>query len=509
MGVEIKFNKDAIESLKAGVDKLADAVQVTLGPSGRNVIINTENGPHITKDGVTVAKSIILTDEFENMGAQLIKDVASKTCDDAGDGTTSSSILARALIHNGLKVLESGGNPMDVKRGIDYAVSSIVDVIKSESIKPEFNDLVNVATISANGDTEIGKLVAEAVTKAGKNGSLAIDSSSTTETYIESTDGLMINRGYMSPLFLTNNKDTVTLDDCVIYIINKSVTDVVDITTVMRSVMENNKSLLIICDDMSGQALQSAVLNVNRSGLKCCVIKSPGLGINRREIMVDIAAATGSIVYADGSNISNLCSAEKVIITKDSTTIIKSKPDPEKLADRVKYLELLLEQTNNRVDHDKIYERLARIDGGFSVIRVGANSELELKEKIDRIDDAVKAAKSAVEEGIVPGGGSLFLKIALSYKFSIHDNNKDGFHTVMSSIEEPVKQMCLNSGVDFNWLIEESKSNDFKLGYNFKAFKFENLLESGVVDPAKVLRVSLENAASVAGLFLTTSCAIS
>ena len=500
MGVEIKFNKDAVDALKRGVDILADAVQVTLGPSGRNVIINTESGPHITKDGVTVAKSIILTDEFENMGAQLIKDVASKTCDDAGDGTTSSTVLARALITNGLNAIAGGDSPMDIKRGIDYAVSEIVNIINSESTEPEFNDLVNVATISANGDSSIGQLVAEAVMKAGKNGSLAIDSSSTTETYIESTDGLKIDRGYMSPLFLTSNSDTITLDDCIIYIVNKAITDVTDIAGPMRSVMDNNKSLLIICDDMSGQALQSTILNVNRSGLKCCVVKAPSLGDNRRAIMEDIAAATGSNVYADGSNISNLTSAGKVIVTKDSTTIINSKPDKLVLKDRIQYLEALLEKTNNRIDHEKISERLSRIDGGFLVIKFGSNSELELKEKIDRIDDAVRAAKSAMAEGIVPGGGSLFLKIASSKTLS---------PVIIESIQEPIIQMCLNSGIDFDKLKADFIANGFTMGYNFKTFKFENLLESGVVDPAKVLRVSLENAASVAGLFLTTACAIS
>ena len=501
MGVEIKFDKDAVYALKRGVDKLADAVKVTLGPNGRNVIINAGGIPHITKDGVTVAKSIALDDVFENMGAQLIKDIASKTCDDAGDGTTSSSVLAQAIITHGLKAVEDGANPMLVKSEIDKSVKYIVEQIKLKAQKATNDDLFSIATISANGDSEIGKIVAEAVLSVGENGILTVDESNTSETYIERGSGIKIDRGYISPIFAGENSEEAILNDCILFMINKKVTDINDIKSPMESAIANNKSILIICDDMGGQALKSVIVNKTRGGLNACVITAPGIGVRRRDILEDIATATGSKVYDGGEKVSGLKLIERVVVNRASTTLLGVKGDEVKIADRVQMLKAQIDKAEPGIESDKLRERLSMLDGGASILKVGANSEFELKEKIDRIDDAINAVRSAISEGIVPGGGSMFLSLSTTVESDVLAN----------SLVEPFRLLCENSGLNYTSLRNNIllSSNPCEYGYNFKTNKFENLIQSGVVDPAKVLRVSLENAASVAGLFLTTACVIS
>lgn len=501
MGVEIKFDKDAVNALKIGVDKLANAVKVTLGPNGRNVIINANGVPHITKDGVTVARAIVLDDIFENMGAQLIKDIASKTCDDAGDGTTSSTILAQAIINHGLEAVANGANPMWVKKDIDEAVKKVVDEIKLRSTKATEDDLVNIATISANGDGEMGKIVAEAVISVGANGILTVDASNTMETYIERSNGIKIDRGYISPMLAGENSDEVVLNDCLILIMNKKVSDLNDIKAPLEFALSNKKAILIICDDMDGQALKSVILNKSRGGLDVCVITAPGLGNRRREIMEDIATVTRSVVLSGTDKLTKLSSVEKVVVNRTSTTLLGVSGVNDKIDERVSMLRKQIEASDSTMEIDKLKERISMLDGGVAILKVGANSEFELKEKIDRIDDAINSVRSAIEEGIVPGGGTLFL--ALSY---MTDSDILG-----KALLTPFKLLCENSGLDFENLrikvLTNSKYRNY--GYNFKTNNFEDLIASGVVDPTKVLRVSLENAASVAGLFLTTAAVIS
>jgi chaperonin GroEL len=505
MGVEIKFNEDAVMALKRGVDKLANAVKVTLGPNGRNVIINRNGIPHSTKDGVTVAKYIELDDVFENMGAQLIKDIAQKTCDNAGDGTSTSCILAQAIIDNGLKAVANGANPLDVKKGIDLAVKYVVEEIKKAAKEATPEDIKNIATISANGDEEIGRIVSEAIEFVGKNGVLTVEASNSTETYIDKVEGVEIDRGYMSPYFVTDQaKDECVLEDAIILLLDKRLTNVKDIMPVLERVVSQNKSLLIICDDIDGNALNTIVTNKVRGGLKVCAIKSPGLGDRKTDLLNDIAVITGSKVYKD-EKIDNLTSVSKVIITRTNTTIIGAKGDKEKISERATQLNNLI-NTAEGVDKDKLNERLARLDGGVAILKVGANSEFELQEKIDRIDDAVHAVRAAMAEGIVPGGGSLFNNLVMKINAEGFDTKwLCGCSTITLALREPIKQLCVNSGLEYN---DDNRYTHETLGYNFKTNQFEDLIKSGVVDPAKVLRVSLENAASVAGLFLTTACVI-
>lgn len=510
MGVEIKFDKDAVDALKRGVDKLANAVKVTLGPNGRNVIINTDGVPHITKDGVTVAKSIVLDDVFENMGAQLIKDIANKTCDDAGDGTTTSCVLAQSIITNGLEAVANGANPMDVKKGIDMAVKYVVEQIKLAAKEATPEDIKNIATISANGDTEIGELVANAMEFVGKNGVLTVEESNGVETYIEKVDGIKIDRGYLSPYFVNTNNEECILEDCIILLMDKKINNPKDVLPALETTVQNNKSILIVCEDMDGQALQSVITNKNRGGLKVCVVKSPGLGDRKRDILQDIAVITNSSVFSDNDKISNLSSVDKVIVTKDSTTIIGAKNDKEKVSARIDLINGNIDSAKTPIEREKLQERLARLDGGVAVLRVGANSEFELKEKIDRIDDAIHAVRAAMSEGIVPGGGSLFNNIIIPVDIAeVTKGMIEGYATIGQSLKEPISQIAKNSGVEFDTENKNYKTNITNIGYNFKTNKFEDLIKSGVVDPAKVLRVSLENAASVAGLFLTTAAVIS
>lgn len=508
MGVEIKFNDNAVMALKKGVDKLANAVKVTLGPNGRNVIINRNGIPHSTKDGVTVAKYIELDDVFENMGAQLIKDIAQKTCDDAGDGTTTSTILAQAIIDNGLKAVANGVNPLDVKKGIDLAVKYVVEQIKLAAKEATPEDIKNIATISANGDEDIGRIVSEAIDFVGKNGVLTVESSNSTETYIDKVEGVEIDRGYMSPYFITNeSKDECVLEDTIILLLDKKLSNVKDIMPVLESVVAQNKSLLIICDDIDGNALNTIVTNKVRGGLKICAIKAPGLGDRKTDLLNDIAVITGSKVYKD-EKIDSLKSVSKVIVTRTNTTIIGANGEKEKINERATQINNLI-NTAEGIDKDKLKERLARLDGGVAILKVGANSEFELQEKMDRIDDAIHAVRAAMSEGIVPGGGSTYIKC----RFIIDSNkfSKDfisGINVIQEALYQPIEQLCINSGVDINSITNYVNIVD-NCGYNFKTNKFEDLIKSGVVDPAKVLRVSLENAASVAGLFLTTAVVIS
>lgn len=515
MGVEIRYDNDAVMALKSGVDKLANAVKVTLGPNGRNVIINRNGIPHSTKDGVTVAKYIELDDVFENMGAQLIKDIAQKTCDDAGDGTSTSCILTQAIIDNGLKAVANGANPLDVKNGIDLAVKYVVEEIKKASKEATPEDIKNIATISANGDEEIGKIVSEAIEFVGKNGVLTVESSNSTETYIDKVEGVEIDRGYMSPHFVTDqSKDECVLEDAIVLLLDKKLTSVKDIMPVLESVVAQNKSLLIICDDIDGNALNTIVTNKVRGGLKICAVKSPGLGDRKTDLLNDIAAITGSRVYKD-ERIDNLTSVSKVIVSRTNTTIIGAKGDKEKISERAAQINNLISDAEG-IDKDKLKERLARLDGGVAILKVCANSEFELQEKIDRIDDAIHAVRAAMAEGIVPGGGSLFHLIGIGGTIGIifiktGDMIKlqAGANVISESILEPIKQLCINSCIDFKGMSDKFKVRyDLITGYNFKTNKFEDLIKAGVVDPAKVLRVSLENAASVAGLFLTTACVI-
>ena len=517
----IKFNTESRDLLKSGVDQLADAVKVTLGPKGRNVIIEKKFGaPHITKDGVSVAKEVELEDPFENMGAQLVKEVASKTGDDAGDGTTTATVLAQAIIGVGLKNVTAGANPMDLKRGIDKAVAKVVESIKaqSEEIGDDYTKIENVARISANNDEEIGKLIAEAMKTVKKEGVITVEEAKGTDTTVDVVEGMQFDRGYISPYFVNNaEKMTCEMDSPAILIYDKKISNLQDLLPVLEPVAKSGRPLLIIAEDVDSQALATLVLNSLRGSLKICAVKAPGFGDRRKEMLQDIATLTGGVVISEevGLKLENatpemLGRADKVTIDKEKTTIVDGAGDKEAIAQRVATIKTQIEKTTSEYDKEKLQERLAKLAGGVAVLHVGAPSEVEMKEKKDRVDDALCATRAAMAEGIVPGGGVAYIR-AISSLDGLKGENDDetvGIEIVKRAIEEPLRQIVANAGKEGAVVVQKVKDGEGDFGYNARTDTYENFLAAGVIDPAKVTRVALENAASIAGMFLTTECVI-
>ena len=517
----IKFNTESRDLLKSGVDQLANAVKVTLGPKGRNVIIDKKFGaPHITKDGVSVAKEIELEDPFENMGAQLIKEVASKTGDSAGDGTTTATVLAQSIIGVGLKNVTAGANPMDLKRGIDKAVAKVVESIKeqSEEIGDDYTKIENVARISANNDDEIGKLIAEAMKTVKKEGVITVEEAKGTDTTVDVVEGMQFDRGYISPYFMNNTeKMTCEMDQPAILIYDKKISNLQDLLPVLEPVAKQGRPLLIIAEDVDSQALATLVLNSMRGSLKICAVKAPGFGDRRKEMLQDIAILTGGIVISEevGLKLENatlemLGHADKVTVSKENTTIVDGAGDKEAIAARVQTIKAQIEKTTSDYDREKLQERLAKLAGGVAVLHVGAASEVEMKEKKDRVDDALCATRAAMAEGIVPGGGVAYIR-AIEKLEGLKGENEDetvGIEIVKRAIEEPMRQIVANAGKEGAVIVQKVKEGKKDFGYNARTDQYENFLAAGVIDPAKVTRVALENAASIAGMFLTTECVI-
>ncbi|NLU40052.1 MAG: chaperonin GroEL [Bacteroidales bacterium] len=521
MSKEIKFNIDARDSLKKGVDKLADAVKVTLGPKGRNVIIEKKFGaPQITKDGVTVAKEIDLKDPYENMGAQMLKEVASKTGEDAGDGTTTATILAQSIITVGLKNVTAGANPMDLKRGIDKAVIKVVENIKSQSqnVGDNYNKIEQVARISANGDETIGKLIAEAMEKVNKEGVITVEESKSTDTYVDVVEGMQFDRGYISAYFVTNTeKMAAELDHPYILIHDKKISTMKDLLPILEASAQTGRPLLIIAEDVDGEALATLVVNRLRGSLKVAAVKAPGFGDRRKEMLEDIAILTGGTVITEEkgmkleqATLDMLGRAEKVTVDKENTTIVNGAGEQSNIAARVAQIKKQIEVTTSDYDKEKLQERLAKLAGGVAVLYVGAASEVEMKEKKDRVDDALSATRAAVEEGIVPGGGVAYLRAIASLEGLAGDNEDEttGIEIVKRAIEEPLRQIVTNSGKEGAVVVQKVREGNADFGYNARTDQYENLFETGVIDPAKVTRVALENAASIAGMFLTTECVL-
>ena len=521
MAKEIKFNTPAREELKKGVDALADAVKVTLGPKGRNVIIEKKFGaPHITKDGVTVAREIELEDSFQNMGAQLVKEVASKTGDQAGDGTTTATVLAQAIVNVGLKNVAAGANPMDLKRGIDKAVSKVVEGVKaqSEEVGDDFEKIENVARISANNDEEIGRLIAEAMQKVKKEGVITVEEAKGTETTVEVVEGMQFDRGYISPYFVTNSeKMECEMDSPYILLYDKKISNLKDLLPVLESVAQSGRPLLIIAEDVDNEALATLVVNRLRGSLKICAVKAPGFGDRRKEMLEDIAVLTGGIVISEvkgmqlaQASVADLGTAEKVTVNKDNTVIVNGSGSKEAIAQRVGQIKSQIETTTSNYDKEKLQERLAKLAGGVAVLYIGAPSEVEMKEKKDRVDDALSATRAAIAEGIVPGGGVAYIRTlpALDQLKGDNDDENTGIQIIRRAIEEPFRQIVENAGVEGAVILQKVKDGSGDFGYNARTGEFENFLKSGVIDPAKVTRVALENAASIAGMFLTTECVI-
>ena len=521
MAKEIKFDIKAREELKKGVDQLADAVKVTLGPKGRNVILEKKFGaPQITKDGVSVAREIELEDRFQNMGAQLVKEVASKTGDDAGDGTTTATVLAQAIITTGLKNVAAGANPMDVKRGIDKAVAKVVANIKEQSVEvgDDFNKIENVARISANNDAEIGALIAEAMKKVKKEGVITVEEAKGTDTRVEVVEGMQFDRGYISPYFVTNGeKMECEMDHPYVLLFDKKISSLKDMLPILEASAQNGRPLLIIAEDVDGEALTALVVNRLRGSLKICAVKAPGFGDRRKEMLEDIAILTGGVVISEEkglklemATIDMLGTAEKITVNKENTTIVNGAGDSQAIADRVAQIKSQIEATKSTYDKEKLQERLAKLAGGVAVLYIGAPSEVEMKEKKDRVDDALSATRAAVAEGIVPGGGVAYIRAisALEGFKGSNDDETTGIEIVRRAIEEPLRQIVFNAGLEGAVIVQKVKEGKGDFGYNAHSDKFENLLEIGVIDPAKVTRVALENAASIAGMFLTTECVV-
>lgn len=521
MAKEIKFNTPAREELKKGVDALADAVKVTLGPKGRNVIIEKKFGaPHITKDGVTVAREIELEDSFQNMGTQLVKEVASKTGDQAGDGTTTATVLAQAIVNVGLKNVAAGANPMDLKRGIDKAVSKVVEGVKaqSEEVGDDFEKIENVARISANNDEEIGRLIAEAMQKVKKEGVITVEEAKGTETTVEVVEGMQFDRGYISPYFVTNSeKMECEMDSPYILLYDKKISNLKDLLPVLESVAQSGRPLLIIAEDVDNEALATLVVNRLRGSLKICAVKAPGFGDRRKEMLEDIAILTGGTVISEvkgmqlaQASVADLGTAEKVTVNKDNTVIVNGSGSKEAIAQRVGQIKSQIETTTSNYDKEKLQERLAKLAGGVAVLYIGAPSEVEMKEKKDRVDDALSATRAAIAEGIVPGGGVAYIRTlpALDQLKGDNDDENTGIQIIRRAIEEPFRQIVENAGVEGAVILQKVKDGSGDFGYNARTGEFENFLKSGVIDPAKVTRVALENAASIAGMFLTTECVI-
>jgi len=520
-GKEIKYNIEARDLLKRGVDQLANAVKVTLGPKGRNVVIDKKFGaPQVTKDGVTVAKEIDLIDKFENMGAQMVKEVASKTADKAGDGTTTATVLAQSIYTVGLKNVTAGANPMDLKRGIDKAVLKVVESLKrqSKSVGENNKNIEQVAKISANNDAEIGKLIASAMDKVKKDGVITVEEAKGTDTTVEIVEGMQFDRGYISPYFVTNpDKMEAVLENPVILIHDKKISSMKDILPILEFVAQNGRQLLIIAEELEGEALATLVVNKLRGTLKIAAVKAPGFGDRRKEMLEDIAILTGGTVITEergrkleSATIEDLGKAEKVSIDKDTTTIVNGAGDKAKIVERVNQIKIQIADTKSDYDREKLQERLAKLSGGVAVLYVGAASEVEMKEKKDRVDDALHATRAAVEEGIIPGGGVAYIRAITDLEGMTGDNLDEttGITIVKRALEEPLRQIVTNAGLEGSVIVNNIKAGKGDYGFNAQTEKYENFFEAGVIDPTKVARIALENAASIAGMLLTTECVI-
>jgi chaperonin GroEL len=521
MAKEIKFNTDVRTKMKSGADQLADAVKVTLGPKGRNVVIDKKFGaPQVTKDGVTVAKEVELEDRFENMGAQMVKEVASKTNEQAGDGTTTATVLAQAIINVGLKNVTAGANPMDLKRGIDKAVAAVVDSLKSQSkqVGSDYSKVEQVGTVSANNDSYIGKLIADAMSKVGQDGVITVEEAKGTDTEVKVVEGMQFDRGYISPYFMTNgDKMEAELTNPSILICDKKISTMKDLLPILEPIAREGRELLIIAEDVDGEALTTLVVNKLRGTLKIAAVKAPGFGDRRKEMLQDIATLTGAVVVSEerGFTLENttpdmLGKAEKVTITKENTTIVGGAGDKEAIRDRVDQIRKQIEVSTSEYDKEKLKERLGKLGGGVAVLYVGATTEVEMKEKKDRVEDALNATRAAVEEGYLPGGGVSYIRAveALSKLKGDNEDENTGIHIVARAIEEPLRQIAENAGVDGSVIVQKIKEGKADFGYNARTGEYVNMFEAGVIDPTKVARVALENAASVAGMFLTTECGI-
>ena len=521
MAKDIKFNIEARDLMKQGVDSLANAVKVTLGPKGRNVIIEKKFGaPHITKDGVTVAKEIELADPFQNAGAQLVKSVASKTGDDAGDGTTTATVLAQAIVREGLKNVAAGANPMDLKRGIDKAVSAVVAEIKNmaEVVGDDYQKIEQVATVSANNDPEIGQLLADAMQKVSKDGVITIEEAKGRDTTIGVVEGMQFDRGYLSPYFVTNTeKMECEMENPYILIYDKKISNLKDFLPILEPAVQTGRPLLVIAEDVESEALTTLVVNRLRGQLKICAVKAPGFGDRRKAMLQDIATLTGGLVISEETGlkleqatIEMLGTADKVTVSKDNTTIVNGHGDKQMIAERVSQIKNEIANSTSDYDKEKLQERLAKLAGGVAVLYVGAPSEVEMKEKKDRVDDALCATRAAIEEGIIPGGGVAYIRAqkALDTLTGANTDEQTGIRIVRRAIEEPLRQIVENAGLEGSVVVNEVRNGEGDYGYNAREDKYENLKASGIIDPAKVTRVALENAASIAGMFLTTECVI-
>ena len=521
MAKDIKFNIEARDLMKQGVDSLANAVKVTLGPKGRNVIIEKKFGaPHITKDGVTVAKEIELADPFQNAGAQLVKSVASKTGDDAGDGTTTATVLAQAIVREGLKNVAAGANPMDLKRGIDKAVSAVVSEIKdmAEVVGDDYQKIEQVATVSANNDPEIGQLLADAMQKVSKDGVITIEEAKGRDTTIGVVEGMQFDRGYLSPYFVTNTeKMECEMENPYILIYDKKISNLKDFLPILEPAVQTGRPLLVIAEDVESEALTTLVVNRLRGQLKICAVKAPGFGDRRKAMLQDIATLTGGLVISEETGlkleqatIEMLGTADKVTVSKDNTTIVNGHGDKQMIAERVSQIKNEIANSTSDYDKEKLQERLAKLAGGVAVLYVGAPSEVEMKEKKDRVDDALCATRAAIEEGIIPGGGVAYIRAqkALDTLTGANADEQTGIRIVRRAIEEPLRQIVANAGKEGAVIVQKVREGVADYGYNARADVYENLFAAGVVDPAKVTRVALENAASIAGMFLTTECVI-
>ena len=521
MAKDIKFNTDARDLLKQGVDQLANAVKVTLGPKGRNVVIEKKFGaPQITKDGVTVAKEVELEDKFQNTGAQLVKSVASKTGDDAGDGTTTATILTQAIVNEGLKNVTAGANPMDLKRGIDKAVAKVVEHIKAnaEVVGDNYDKIEQVATVSANNDLEIGKLLTDAMRQVSKDGVITIEESKSRDTNIGVVEGMQFDRGYLSPYFMTDaDKMECVMENPYILIYDKKISNLKDFLPILQPAAESGRPLLVIAEDVDSEALTTLVVNRLRGGLKICAVKAPGFGDRRKAMLEDIAVLTGGVVISEEkglkleqATLEMLGSADKVNVTKDNTTIVNGHGAKENIKDRVAQIKNEIAATKSSYDKEKLQERLAKLAGGVAVLYVGANSEVEMKEKKDRVDDALCATRAAIEEGVVVGGGTTYIRAQQDLKDLKGDNadEQTGINIVCRAIEEPLRQIVANAGGEGAVVVNKVREGEGDFGYNARKDIYEDLRAAGVIDPAKVARVALENAASIAGMFLTTECLI-
>ncbi|WP_449555700.1 chaperonin GroEL [Halosquirtibacter laminarini] len=521
MAKEIKFDIEARDLLKQGVDQLANAVKVTLGPKGRNVIIDRKFGaPHVTKDGVTVAREVELEDPYANMGAQLLKEVASKTADDAGDGTTTATVLAQSIINVGLKNVTAGANPMDLKRGIDKAVKAVVENIKSQAqnVGDDYNKIEQVASISANNDNTIGQLIANAMEKVQKEGVITVEEAKGTDTYVDVVEGMQFDRGYISPYFITDTeKMNADLENPFILIHDKKISNMKDLVPILEATHKAGRPLLIIAEDIEGEALATMVVNRLRAGLKVCAVKAPGFGDRRKEMLEDLAVLTGGTVISEEKGMKldqispeMLGQAEKVTVDKENTTVVNGAGAKQAITSRVAQIRANMEKSTSDYDKEKLQERLAKLAGGVAVLYVGAASEIEMKEKKDRVDDALSATRAAVEEGIVPGGGVAYIR-SISSLDSIQGDNEDeqtGIEIIRKAIESPLRTMVSNAGLEGAVIVQKIQEGSDDFGYNARTGNYENLFTAGVIDPAKVSRVALENAASIAGMFLTTECVL-